>query len=210
MPNVDHQAPHRPLARLRARLRHDASAFDARWGGEADRRGMVLVMTMLMMTVLTLLGSAATNSTSTQLRENSGTRLEHIAFHVSEAGTMAAITLAGKLQSGFENYVQNRNHKLDISDMGDLYDHKSKDGKGTFGRELDSMLTPNFEVQVSEPKVSFGVPGYDASRYCFRNYTMKTFSKVGNPTSSKSAEKAQSAQMGFQASVVVGPVVCGG
>jgi hypothetical protein len=195
------------LERLQTRLRRDAVAFDARWRGDSDRRGMVMVMTMLMMTVLTLLGSAATNATSTQLRENSGTRLEHLAYHVGEAGTMAAVTLAGKIQSGFENYVQNRGQKLDLTDMGGLYNFGTD---SSFGHELDALAVPTFEVNVSAPKVAYGVPGYDASRYCFRSYKMTTYGNVGNPSSSKGAEKAQSARMGFQAAVVVGPVVCGG
>lgn len=192
--------------RLRDRLRRDAAVFARRWDGEADRRGMVMVTTLLMMTVLALLGSAATNATSTQLRENGATRLEHITFRVGEAGTMSAVALAAQLQSRFEGYVQNRNYKLDITDVGSLFNYKSK---GSFGRELDTLAVPNFTVEVSPPTVAYGVAGYDASRYCFRSYTMKTYAQVGDPASAKAAERTASGRIGFQAGVTVGPVRCG-
>ncbi len=194
------------IDRSRLRLRRDAEEFGRRWRGESDRRGMVMVTTLLMMTVLALLGSAATNATSTQLRENGATRLEHVAFRVGEAGTMSAVALASQLQSRFEGYVQNRNYKLDITDVGTLFDYKSK---GSFGRELDTLAVPNFRVEVSQPSIAYGVTGYDASRYCFRSYQMKTFAQVGDPKSAKAAERAASGQVGFQAGVIVGPVRCG-
>ena len=195
------------LDALRRRLRRDAADFGRRWSGGSDRRGMVLIMTMLMTTVLALLGSAATMSTASQLRESSATRLEHTAVRVGEAGTMATIALAAQLQSQFEGYVAGRNYQLDLTDARNLYNFKSQ---GSFGRELDTLAVPNFKVQVAQPKIAYGVPGYDAARYCFRSYGMKTTASVGDPKSKSAAVAAQSGQVGFQANVIVGPVPCGG
>lgn len=192
---------------IRARLRRDAAEFGKRWSGESDRRGMVLIMTMLMTTVLALLGSAATMSTASQLRESSATRLEHTAMRVGEAGTMATIALAAQLQSQFETYVVGRNYQLDLTDAPDLYNWKSK---GSFGLEQDTNAAPNFKVQVAQPKIAYGVAGYDAARYCFRSYGMKTTASIGDPKSKSAAVAAQSGQVGFQANVIVGPVPCGG
>lgn len=199
------------LRALRDRLRADARAFGRRWEGESDRRGMVMVTTLLMMTILALLGSAATNATATQLRENGATRLEHITFRVGEAGTMSAVSLAAQLQSRFEAYVQNRNYKLDVTDVGSLFDFGSK-GKlsGSFGVELLELAKqPTFTVEVGAPNIAYGVAGYDASRYCFRSYEMRTTAQVGDPTSGKGAVQATSGQIAFQAGVTVGPVRCG-
>lgn len=197
----------RAFAALRTRLRRDAAAFGQRWSGGSDRRGMVLVMTMMMTTVLALLGSAATMSTASQLRESSATRLEHTAVRIGEAGTMATIALAAQLQSQFESYVVGRNYQLDISDTPNLYNFKSK---GSFGVEQDTNAVPNFQVKVAQPKIAYGVAGYDAARYCFRSYALKTTASVGDPKSKSAAVAAQSGQIGFQANVIVGPVPCGG
>lgn len=198
--------PRQPLQRLRDRLVADAAAFGMRWRGDGDRRGMVLVTTLMMMTVLALLGSAATTATSTQLRENGATRLEHLTFRVGESAAMASVALAAQLQGGFEDYVVNRNYKFDMTDMGPLFELKSG---GSFGRELDAIAWPTIDVQISPPTIAYGVEGYDAARYCFRSYTMKTYAKVGDPDSQKAAEKANSGRIGFQAGVTVGPVPCG-
>ncbi len=204
------------MSRLQARLRRDAATFGQRFavrgGGQGpaddrDRRGMVLVMTMLMTTILALLGSAATTSTASQLRESSATRLEHIALRVGEAATMASVSLAGQMQSQFEEYVAGRGYKLQLSDTPGLYDYKSQ---GSFGRELDTLAVPTFSVDVSQPRVAYGAAGYDAARYCFRSYAMRTTASVGEPKSSDPAKAGQSGQIGFQATVTVGPVPCGG
>ncbi len=203
-------------SRLQGRLRRDAASFGQRFaerGGKGqpaddrDRRGMVLVMTMLMTTILALLGSAATTSTASQLRESSATRLEHVALRVGEAATMASVSLAGQMQSQFEEYISGRGYKLQLSDTPGLYDYKSQ---GSFGRELDTLAVPNFTVDVSQPRVAYGAAGYDAARYCFRSYAMRTTASVGEPKSTDPAKAAQSGQIGFQATVTVGPVPCGG
>jgi len=203
------------LQRLRQRLRADALAFGQRFtgtgDGDRDRRGMVLVMTMLMTTTLAVLGSAAATSTASQLRESSATRLEHHAFRVGEAGTMATVALAAQMQSRFEDYVVGRNYKLGLADTPDLYDYKNLNkGGGSFGRELDSLATPTFDVAVSAPRIAYGVAGYDAARYCFRSYALRTQAQVGEPASANPAKAAQSGQVSFQATVTVGPVPCGG
>ena len=202
--------PPRPtaLARLRARLVRDAAAFGHRWHGDADRRGVVLVMTMLMITLLTLLGSAAIVQTSNDLRDSGAHRVERAVFRIAEAGTMGGVGLAGQMNAKFDDFASSKSGQITEDDFsGGLLD-LGKTGLGSFGRELNSLGTARFTIKVGDPELSTSVVGYQAGKYCFQSYRMVTVGHIGDADSKNERERASSGESGLVAQVVVGPVLC--
>jgi hypothetical protein len=198
-----------PLRELRARLRYDAAELNARLGEPDDRkrRGMVLVMTMLMMAILSALGNAASVRTSTDLRETGAYRIERAAYRVSETGTFASVAVAQKMQGFFGAYVTGRNNKLSQLDMGDQYLDHTVDG--SFGAELDSVGAPTFSTEVGVPRIASGIPGFEAGKYCFQTYDLTTYSRIGVEDAAEVVDQMRSGEAGIGATVTVGPVPCG-
>ncbi len=193
---------------LRARLRRDWRQFRRRLDGEADRRGMVLIMSMTMIMILAGLGSAAVVNTAADIREAGAYRIERATYRLSESGTMAAVALAGELQSNLEAYAAARAGKLTISDTGsDLLDLTDK---GSYGREIKYLGVANYVTEVAPPEIATGVAGYDASQFCFRTFKLTTRAQFGDPKSTDHREQALAGDAGLQAFVVVGPQRCGG
>lgn len=192
----------------KARLQHDWQQFLRRWRGPSDRRGMVLIMTMTMTTVLAGLGSAAATRTSSDIRESGAYRIERATFRLSEAGTMAAVALAGELQSKLEQYAATRSNKLTINDMGsellDLGAH------GSYGREINALGVANYTTEIPPPELSTAAVGYDAAKYCFRAFKLTTRASFGDADSDDKRDQALAGESGLQAFVVVGPQPCGG
>lgn len=176
----------------------------------AHSKGMVLVMTMLMVSVLSLLASGAVLRTATNLRDGGAQRVNLAAYRVSEAGTYASVALASQMQAGFREYVANTNPPgvLTMADMGgSVLDFTAT---GSFGRELSEIGSPNFRSVVTTTDQSTAVPGYDAARYCFTTFRIETTAQIGvtNPTTQQQA--AVSGQSAIAAHVSVGPSLCGG
>ncbi|GEM_PF-2828267 len=201
-------AEHKSLkSRVSARLERDWRDVKKRWGADPDRRGMVLIMTMTMVTILTGLGSAAVVRTSADIREGGAYRIERAVFRLSESGTMAAVTMAGEMQARFETYIANRSNKLSITDTGkDLLDLGEK---GSYGREIKALGTALYNTEVAPPELSTAVPGYDASKYCFRTFQLVTKAHFGDSTSTAQRDIAKIGEAGLQAFITVGPTRCG-
>ena len=206
---------------LLRRLRADWQAVRRRFEADADRRGMVLIMTLLMVSILTTLGSAAVVHTSTELREGGGFRLERDVYRISEAGTVAMISIAGQMQGAFENHVANTgydfNHgyaEFERHLVGPSLELDAGADSPSFGRELQRFATTStvdFRVRVYRPELSAAVAGYDASRFCFRNYRMVTTAIVGLDAPENVNEATDPAgEAAIAAQVLVGPSPCGG
>lgn len=197
-------------ARLRLRLARDLRDRRLRRAGPSDQRGMVLIMTMLMITVLTALASAAVVHTSSKLHEGSAYRLERAAYRIAEAGTMGAIALASQMPGGFETLASQAGGKLSMAHIGaGMLDLDPKSVDNSFGRELKALTGTGFSVEVSPPDIATAVAGYDASRFCFRSYRMRTTATIG-VVDAKTPEEASSpsAEAALAAQLVVGPVPC--
>lgn len=175
----------------------------------ANERGMVLVITLLMLTILTVLGSAAVMRTSLELREGGAQRIETAAYQLSEAGAMASVALAAQMQGGFAEYMAGKNAStLTMSDMGSgMLQLTGKDG--SFGNELVAAGTVDFATKVYPPDLSAAAPGYDANRYCFQAYRLVTTSQIGNNAATALADVALAGQAAISAQVTVGPIPCG-
>lgn len=200
-------APSDLVTRLKKRLRADWQQLLRRFDAESDRRGMVLIMSMTMVTVLSGLGSAAVVRTSSDIKEAGAYRIERAVYRLSESGTMAAVALAGELQSNFEQYVSTRSNKLTISDTGsELLDLTEK---GSYGRQIKNLGVANYNTEVKPPELSTAVPGYDASKYCFRTFQMITTAQFGDGTSTDQRDMALAGEAGLQAFITVGPTRCG-
>lgn len=172
-------------------------------------RGMVLIITMLMLTILTILGSAAVMRTSLDLREGGAQRIETAAYQLSEAGAMASVALAAQMQGGFAEYMAGKNAStLTVADMGTgMLQLTGTDG--SFGNELIAAGTVDFATKVYPPDLSAAAPGYDANRYCFQAYRLVTTSQVGNTVATSLADVALAGQAAISAQVTVGPIPCG-
>ena len=192
------------------RLRADWVAFERRWSGEGDRRGLVLIMTMLMLTILTSLGSAAAVRTSLDLREGAAFRVERASYRLSEAGMMSAVTLAGQMQAQFEPYMEGKGRVLVKEDMGPyLLDLDIKSAERSFGAEFDALSTAYFKVRVGPARMSAAVPGYDSSRYCFRSFRIESKANLGFVDGASTLDQLKAGESGIAAQLVVGPVPCG-
>ncbi len=184
----------------------------------SDRRGMVLIMTLLMVAILTTLGSAAVMHTAADLRESGGYRLERDVYRISEAGAVSMIGVASQMQGTFENYVANSYSSTNgcstfgFGSTGPVLELTPGAKDATFGRELrrfDGQI--NFKVRVYPPELSAAVAGYDASRFCFRNYRMVTTAVVGSDDPTDAGEASNpGGEAAIAAQVVVGPSPCGG
>lgn len=207
---------------LVGRLRADWVAMRRRCQADGDRRGMVLIMTLLMITILTTLGSAAVMHTATELREGGGYRLERDVYRISEAGTVALITMAGQMQGAFEGYIavgpnfspDTGYATFDRHTVGPVLELDAGSKTPSFGKELlgFAAIDPiNFEVHVFQPEISTSVPGYDASRFCFRNFRFETTAIIGSATPASQAEATRpGGEAAIVAQVMVGPTPCGG
>ena len=176
----------------------------------AHSKGMVLIMTMLMISLLSLLASGAVLRAATNLREGGAQRVNLASYRVSEVGTYAAVALASQMQAGFREYLANTNPPgvLTMADMGGTVLDLTE--TGSFGRELREIGNPNFQSVVTATDQSTAVPGYDAARYCFTTFRIETTAQIGvvNPTTQQQA--AVSGQSAIAAHVTVGPALCGG
>ncbi len=207
------QAPATPAAsglwqRAVDRLRRDAAQAARRWRGESDRRGMVLIMTMLMMTMLTLLGSAAVMQTTNDIRDAGAHRVERAVFRIAEAATMGAVGMAGTMGSRFDDYAAGKSNTITQDDFGDTLLDLGQAGTGSFGRELNSMGKPGFTITVEPPQLSTAVAGYESGKYCFQSYRMVTRGRIGDPAAKTERERALAGEAGLAAQVVIGPVRC--
>ena len=174
----------------------------------ARERGMVLVTTMLMLSLITVLCSAAILRTSSDIREGSAQRISQAALRLSEAGAMGAVALASQMQLGFGEYVDARGGVLTLADMGAAtVDTSSPDG--SFGREFATISPVTFRTTVTENEMSSAVPGYDAARYCFRTFRMVTTAQIGTASPTTAAQVEHSGEQAIQSYLTVGPVLCG-
>ena len=204
------RAPVSWRAALTGRLRADWGAFERRWSGEGDRRGLVLIMTMLMLTILTSLGSAAAVRTGLDLREGGAYRVERAAYRLSEAGMMSAISLAAQMQAQFEPYMEGKGRQLVKEDMGpNLLDLDVESAERSFGAEFDALEAAYFKVKVGPARMSAAVPGYDSSRYCFRSFRVESKANLGFVDGSSTLDQLKAGESGIAAQLVVGPVPCG-
>ena len=193
--------------KIRQRFARDWAAFRRRFEADSDRRGMVLIMSMTMVTVLSGMGSAAVLRTAADIRETGAYRIERAVFRLSESGTMAAVALAGEMQANFETYVATRQHKLTINDTGaELLDLTEK---GSYGRQIKNLGVAQYNTEVKPPELSTAVPGYDAAKYCFRTFQMVTKAQFGDLASTNKREMALAGEAGLQAFITVGPTRCG-
>ena len=179
---------------------------------EARRRerGIVLVATMAMLSLITVLCSAAVVRTSADIREGGSERIAQAALRLAEGGALGSVALAAQMQLEFSEYVANRSGVLTMSDIG----HTTIDitpVTGSFGREFDTahMVAPTFSTVVTETEMSAAVPGYDAARYCFKTYNMVTTSQFGTDTGTTLLQIEQAGQQKIQTYVTVGPILCG-
>lgn len=174
----------------------------------ARERGMVLVTTMVMLSLITVLCGAAIMRTTNDIREGSAQRISQAALRLSEAGAMGAVALASQMQLGFGDYVEARGGTLTMDDMGvNTVDTSSPDG--SFGREFAAISPVTFRTTVTESEMSAAVPGYDAARYCFKNFRMVTTSQIGALSPSTMHQIQQSGEQAIQSYLTVGPVLCG-
>ncbi len=171
-------------------------------------RGMILVTTMVFLSLITVLCSAAIMRTANDIREGGAQRISQAALRLSEAGAMGTVALASQMQLGFGDYVAARNNVLTMADIGPAaVDLTTPDG--SFGREFAAISPISFSTLVSESDMSAAVPGYDAARYCFKTYKMVTTSQIGSATPTDLLQIAQSGQQAIQSYLTVGPVLCG-
>jgi hypothetical protein len=185
------------------------SARDAIDGApRRGERGMVLVMVVLMIGVLTLLGSAAALRTAMDMREGGAERLARASYRVAEAGTLGVVSLASQMQGGFSDYLSGKNEpKLGMQDVGSATLGLS-DADHSFGRELKAVGTVDFETTVADSD-SASAAGYDVGRYCFRTYRMVTTSRLGHSQPANLQQAMVSGQSRLQTSMTVGPIPCG-
>ncbi len=171
-------------------------------------RGMVLIITLLMLTVLAVLGSAAVMRTSLDLREGGAQRIETAAYQLSEAGTIAAVGLAAQMQGGFADYAAAKiGSTLTMADMGaGMLQLTGVDG--SFGTELAAAGKVDFNAKVYPPDLSSAAAGYDAGRYCFQTYRVVTTSQIGAATATTLFEVPLQGQTALAAQVTVGPILC--
>ena len=171
-------------------------------------RGMILVTTLVFLSLITVLASAAIVRTSNDIREGGAQRISQAALRLSEAGAMGTVALAAQMQLGFGDYVAARNNVLTMADVGSAaIDITAPDG--SFGREFATVGPISFSTVVSESDMSAAVPGYDAARYCFRTWRMVTTSQIGQATPTNLLQIGQSGQQAIQSYLTVGPVLCG-
>ena len=171
-------------------------------------RGMILVTTLVFLSLVTVLCSAAIVRTSNDIREGGAQRISQAALRLSEAGAMGTVALASQMQLGFGDYVAARNNILTMADVGaSTIDTTAPDG--SFGREFAAISPIGFSTLVSESDMSAAVPGYDAARYCFKTYRMVTTSQIGQATPTTLLQIEQSGQQAIQTYLTVGPVLCG-
>ncbi|HAN32054.1 MAG TPA: hypothetical protein DCQ06_10695 [Myxococcales bacterium] len=203
----------RSLDRLRralmGRFEADRRTLMRRFDGPSDRRGIVLVMTLLMMTMLTLLGSAAVLQTSNDIYETGAHRVERVVFRIAEAAAMGVVDMADSMGGRFDDFARSKNNTFTEADFGKSLMDLSLKAESTFGRELMAMGTSGFTVTVSPPHISTSIPGYEAGKYCFHSYTVTSLGQVGDIDSSKARDRALAGQAGISAQVVIGPVLCG-
>ncbi len=176
----------------------------------AGSKGLVLVMTLLMISVLTLLAGGAVMRTAMNLRDGGAQRVSQAAFRVSETGTYASVALAAQMQASFREYLSNRNPPgiLTLADMGDAVLDLSTAG-GSFGQELGDIGAPSFTSVVTTTDQSTAVPGFDAARYCFTTFRIETTAQVGVAAPANQQQAAVSGQTAIAAHVTVGPSLCG-
>jgi len=177
----------------------------------ASSKGMVLVVTLLMMSVLTLLAGGAVLRTAMNLRDGGAARVNQAAYRVAETGTYASVALAAQLQAGFRDYLSTRNPPdvLTMADMGDAVLDFSAGG-GSFGKELgDIGSNPSFIASVTTTDQASAVQGFDASRYCFTTFRIETTALVGASAPTSQLQAATSGQSAIAAQVTVGPSLCG-
>ncbi len=171
-------------------------------------RGMILVTTLVFLSLITVLCSAAIVRTSNDIREGGAQRIGQAALRLSEAGAMGTMALASQMQLGFGDYVAARNNVLTLEDVGAATIDVSSPN-GSFGREFATITPINFSTVVSESDMSAAVPGYDAARYCFKTWKMVTTSQIGQATPTNLLQIEQSGQQAIQSYLTVGPVLCG-
>ncbi len=171
-------------------------------------RGMILVTTLVFLSLMTVLCSAAIVRTSNDIREGGAQRISQAALRLSEAGAMGTVALAAQMQVGFGDYVAARGYVLTMADVGvATVDTTAPDG--SFGREFATISPISFSTLVTESDMSSAVPGYDAARYCFKTYKMVTTSQIGQATPTNLLQIEQSGQQAIQSYLTVGPVLCG-
>lgn len=165
-------------------------------------------MTMLMITLLTLLGSAAIVQTSSDIRDSGAHRVERVVYRIAEAATMGSVGLAGQMNAKFDDLTASKSGVLTEDDFaGSLLD-LNQTGFGSFGRELNNLGAAKFTIQVSPPELSSSVAGYQAGKYCFQSYRMAAVGHIGNADSKDERERAAAGESGLVAQVVVGPSLC--
>jgi hypothetical protein len=172
------------------------------------QRGMILMMTLLMLTILAVLGSGAVMRTSLDLREGGAQRIETAAYQLSEAGTLASVGLAAQMQGGFADFAAGKaGSTLTINDMGaGMLQLTGTDG--SFGQELASVGGVDFSAKVYPPDLSGAASGYDAGRYCFQTYRVVTTSQIGTVKATTLREVPLQGQTALAAQVTVGPILC--
>ena len=174
-------------------------------------RGMILVTTLVFLSLITVLCSAAVMRTASDIREGGAQRIGQAALRLSEAGALGTVALAAQMQLGFSDYVNAHNgNPLTMAEIGpSVIDLTSPNGGGSFGREFPLGTQISFSTAVSESEMSAAVPGYDAARYCFKTFKMVTTSQIGQAAPSNIVQIEQSGQQAIQSFVTVGPVLCG-
>ncbi len=172
----------------------------------AASRGMVLILTMLVLLVLGAIALAAVQSVTNHLARAGSYRVGTVAYGITEAGSEATMSLAAINPGAFNEFVATHNLQVTMGDVSDIF--FDTNAGGSFGRELGNVGGANWVSRLSNPVSSHRAPGYAVGEYCFRKYFSTTDGTYGNNQIQSPDDVLRNTMKRFMSTIFVGPTGC--
>lgn len=174
-------------------------------GSERDR-GLVLVLTLLVLLVLSAVALTAVQAVTNHLARAGSYRVSSIAFGITEAGSQATMAIAAVNPGAFNEFVAAHGYRVNMLEVSDAFFDMAEGG--SFGREIDNVGGANWVSTLSLPISSHRAPGYSVGEYCFRKYFATTDGVYGNNDISTVDDVLRNTQKRFFSTIFVGPTAC--
>ena len=184
---------------------------------QSGDRGMVLVITLMVVLALSVLGAVVIEATKADVKTAGFVRQAEQTAYVTEVGTMLAIRTFSANHSGYRRLMQDsRNGSFTFvrasfdPDLGTTTAPLSLINAGTAPGSLGYLaLPPSYYVLVNRAReygtiAGYSLPGTTGVSFCFRRYTFTTVGELtagGVPSSSDSRST-------MRATTVIGPTDC--
>lgn len=172
-------------------------------------RGSAMVIGVLVTFVMAGVAMVVVANTVLEIGNAGTARITRQVYYLAEAGLTGPIARAAENQDRFLGFVQGNGYTISMDDVSaDFFDLSPW---GSFGPEFSSKESATFRTYFSDPVDTQRIPGYSASGYCYRRYTVTSVAQLGQERDAFSSPEAvlHAAQARFISHVYFGPFPCG-